>query len=214
MHDFCKKNKKTLLREAKNNTIQVKGAKVHNLKNLNVEIPKNRFVVVTGVSGSGKTSLCIDTLFAEGQRRYVESLSSYARQFLSRMNKPEVEYIKGLSPAIAIDQKVPGGSTRASVGSLTEIYDYLRVLYARIGKTFSPISGAEVKKDTVEDVVNYILSLREGAKVLISFSLEKTKDWKKEMELLLQKGFTRIEIDNTVLKIEQVLEEDKLAGGK
>lgn len=202
------------LKQLKNNIIKVKGAKVHNLKNLDVDIPKNRFVVVTGVSGSGKTSLCIDTLFAEGQRRYVESLSSYARQFLSRMNKPEVEYIKGLSPAIAIDQKVPGGSTRASVGSLTEIYDYLRVLYARIGKTYSPISGEMVKKDTVDDVVNYILGLEEGAKVLISFSLEKTKDWRKEMELLLQKGFVRLEIDNTVLKIEQILEDEKLAEGK
>lgn len=208
------KIEKKLLKPAKNTTIQVKGAKVHNLKNLSVDIPKNRFVVVTGVSGSGKTSLCIDTLFAEGQRRYVESLSSYARQFLSRMNKPEVEYIKGLSPAIAIDQKVPGGSTRASVGSLTEIYDYLRVLFARIGKTYSPISGSLVKKDTVEDVVNYILNLEENAKVLISFSLENNADWKPAMELLLQKGFARVEIDNTVLKIEQILEDEKLAQGK
>ena len=119
-----------MLTKTTNTEIQIKGAKVHNLKNLSVSIPKNKLVVVTGVSGSGKTSLCIDTLFAEGQRRYVESLSSYARQFLSRMNKPEVEYIKGLCPAIAIDQKVPGGNTRASVGSLTEIYDYLKLLFA------------------------------------------------------------------------------------
>ena len=143
----------------RNTNIEIKGAKVHNLKNLSVNIPKNNFVVVTGVSGSGKTSLCIDTLFAEGQRRYVESLSSYARQFLSRMNKPEVEYIKGLCPAIAIDQKTPGANTRASVGSLTEIYDYLRVLYARLGETFSPISGVKVAKDSVDDVVSWIATL-------------------------------------------------------
>ena len=150
-----------MLKKTKNTSIQIKGANVNNLKNLSVDIPKNKLIVVTGVSGSGKTSLCIDTLFAEGQRRYVESLSSYARQFLSRMNKPEVEYIKGLCPAIAIDQKVPGGNTRASVGSLTEIYDYLRVLFARLGKTYSPISGNIVKKDTIEDVVKWISQLVE-----------------------------------------------------
>jgi excinuclease ABC subunit A len=188
-----------------NNTIQIKGAKVHNLKNIDLDIPKNHLVVVTGVSGSGKTSLCIDTLFAEGQRRYVESLSSYARQFLSRMNKPEVEYIKGLCPAIAIDQKVPGASTRASVGSLTEIYDYLRVLYARLGKTYSPISGNLVKKDTVEDVVSYIMSLPESTKVLVCFPFKARGNWTKEMEVLLQKGFSRIEIDGTVVKIESLL---------
>jgi excinuclease ABC subunit A len=192
-----------------NTSIEIKGAKVHNLKNLSVDIPKNRLVVVTGVSGSGKTSLCIDTLFAEGQRRYVESLSSYARQFLSRMNKPEVDYIKGLCPAIAIDQKTPGSNTRASVGSLTEIYDYLRVLFARLGETFSPISGAKVKKDSVDDVVAWILSLDEGSKLLITYPLMTRGKWKGEMELLLQKGFARIEIDGVVVKIEQLLEEDK-----
>ena len=194
---------------ATNTTIEIKGAKVHNLKNLDLIIPKNQLVVVTGVSGSGKTSLCLDTLFAEGQRRYVESLSSYARQFLSRMNKPEVEYIKGLCPAIAIDQKVPGGNTRASVGSLTEIYDYLRVLYARLGKTYSPISGEEVKKDSVDDVVNWVLNLEEGSKVLITYALKAKGKWKAEMELLLQKGFSRIEIDGTVLKIESIIDDAK-----
>jgi len=198
-----------LLQKNRNTNIEIKGAKVHNLKNLSVTIPKNKFVVVTGVSGSGKTSLCIDTLFAEGQRRYVESLSSYARQFLSRMNKPEVEYIKGLCPAIAIDQKTPGANTRASVGSLTEIYDYLRVLYARLGETFSPISGVKVAKDSVDDVVSWIATLEEGTKLLITYPLIAKGKWKSEMELLLQKGFARIEIDRAVVKIEQLLEEDR-----
>lgn len=200
-----------MLTKTTNTEIQIKGAKVHNLKNLNVSIPKNKLVVVTGVSGSGKTSLCIDTLFAEGQRRYVESLSSYARQFLSRMNKPEVEYIKGLCPAIAIDQKVPGGNTRASVGSLTEIYDYLRVLFARLGKTYSPISGKLVKKDTVQDVVEWVSGLPADSKILVTYPLQTTGDWKSEMDLLIQKGIVRLEIDGAVLKIEQVLEEDRFS---
>ena len=196
------------------NNIQIKGAKVHNLKNLSLDIPKNQLVVVTGVSGSGKTSLCIDTLFAEGQRRYVESLSSYARQFLSRMNKPEVEYIKGLCPAIAIDQKIPGGNTRASVGSLTEIYDFLRVLYARLGETFSPISGKKVKKDTVDEVVKWVLKLDEGEKILITYPMKVKGKWKSEMDLLLQKGFARIEIDGSVLKIEQIIDDAKFKKAK
>jgi len=203
------------LQEIRSNTsIEIKGANVHNLKNIDLTIPKNQLVVVTGVSGSGKTSLCLDTLFAEGQRRYVESLSSYARQFLSRMNKPEVEYIKGLCPAIAIDQKVPGGNTRASVGSLTEIYDYLRVLYARLGKTYSPISNEKVKKDTVDDVVNWVLNLEEGTKILVCYALDVKRKWKEEMELLLQKGFSRIEIDGTVLKIESIIDEAKFKKAK
>ena len=136
--------------------IFIKGARVHNLKNISVEIPRNKLVVVTGVSGSGKSSLTIDTLFAEGQRRYAESLSAYARQFLTRMNKPDVDYIKGLCPAIAIEQKVITRTPRSTVGSMTEIYDYLRLLFARIGKTISPVSGKEVKKDDVTDVVKAI----------------------------------------------------------
>src|SRR6185436_5007323 len=150
---------KTTNREKK---IFIKGARTHNLKNIDVEIPRNKLVVITGVSGSGKSSLTIDTLYAEGQRRYVESLSAYARQFLMRMNKPDVDYIKGISPAIAIEQKVSTRTSRSTVGTLTEIYDYLRILFARIGKTISPVSGKEVKKHTITDVVNYVNSLEEG----------------------------------------------------
>ena len=148
-------------------SIIIKGARVHNLKNIAVEIPRNKFIVVTGVSGSGKSSLTIDTLFAEGQRRYAESLSAYARQFMARMNKPDVDYIKGLCPAIAIEQKVITRTPRSTVGSMTEIYDYLRCLFARVGKTISPVSGREVKKDDVNDVVNAINALKKGDKVLI-----------------------------------------------
>src|SRR6201990_3084455 len=147
--------------------ILIRGARVHNLKNITVEIPRNQLVVVTGVSGSGKSSLTIDTLYAEGQRRYAESLSAYARQFLNRMNKPDVDYIKGLCPAIAIEQKVTTRTPRSTVGSMTEIYDYLRLLFARIGKTISPVSGKEVKKDDVTDVVTAIKALKEGDKVLL-----------------------------------------------
>src|ERR1700740_2124763 len=147
--------------------ILIKGARVHNLKNVTVTIPRNKLIVVTGVSGSGKSSLTIDTLFAEGQRRYAESLSAYARQFMQRSNKPDVDYIKGLCPAIAIEQKVITRTPRSTVGSMTEIYDYLRLLFARDGRTISPISGQEVKKDDVADVVNAIEKLSEGDKVLM-----------------------------------------------
>src|SRR5436189_3818828 len=150
-----------------NNNIIIKGARVHNLKNVSVEIPRNKLIVVTGVSGSGKSSLTIDTLYAEGQRRYAESLSAYARQFLNRMNKPDVDYIKGLCPAIAIEQKVITRTPRSTVGSMTEIYDYLRLLFARIGKTISPISGREVKKDDVQDVLNAITNRAAGDKIFI-----------------------------------------------
>ncbi|MBA3285066.1 MAG: excinuclease ABC subunit A, partial [Nitrosopumilus sp.] len=138
--------------------ILIKGARLHNLKNIDVAIPRNKFVVITGLSGSGKSSLAFDTLFAEGQRRYVESLSSYARQFVGRMNKPDVDYIKGISPAIAIEQKVNTRNPRSTVGTSTEIYDYLKLLFARAGKTYSPVSGKLVKRDTVTDVVDFILS--------------------------------------------------------
>src|SRR6186713_3460414 len=147
--------------------IFIKGARVHNLKNIDVAIPRGKLVVVTGVSGSGKSSLTIDTLFAEGQRRYAESLSAYVRQFLNRMDKPDVDYIKGLAPAIAIEQKVITRTPRSTVGSMTEIYDYLRLLFARAGKTISPVSGKEVKKDDVADVVKAISGLDKGDKVLI-----------------------------------------------
>ncbi len=174
--------------------ILIKGARVHNLKNITVTIPRNKLVVVTGVSGSGKSSLTIDTLYAEGQRRYAESLSAYARQFLNRMNKPDVDYIKGLCPAIAIEQKVITRTPRSTVGSMTEIYDYLRLLFARIGKTISPVSGKEVKKDDVTDVVNAIRALDKDDKVFIlaTFRQHKNRDTREELNILVQKGFSRI----------------------
>src|SRR6201999_1984535 len=156
--------------------IQIKGARVHNLKNVSVDIPRNKFIVVTGVSGSGKSSLTIDTLFAEGQRRYAESLSAYARQFMARMDKPDVDYIKGLCPAIAIEQKVITRTPRSTVGSMTEIYDYLRLLFARVGKTLSPISGRLVKKDDVTDVVSAITALAAGDKVLLLTAFKQHKN--------------------------------------
>ncbi len=174
--------------------IVVKNARVNNLKNLSVAIPRNKLVVVTGVSGSGKSSLAFDTLFAEGQRMYVESLSSYARQFLSRMDKPEVDYIKGISPAIAIEQKVNTSNSRSTVGTSTEIYDYLKLLFARVGKTYSPISGNEVKKNSVSDVVDFIFDQKPGGKAFIVAPLVQTekRPIRKELEILMQKGFARI----------------------
>ncbi len=184
--------KKYTVNSAEN--ILIKGARVHNLKNVTVEIPRNKLVVVTGVSGSGKSSLTIDTLFAEGQRRYAESLSAYARQFLNRMDKPDVDYIKGLCPAIAIEQKVITRTPRSTVGSMTEIYDYLRLLFARIGKTISPVSGKEVKKDDVTDVLEAITRLKEGDKVFIlaTFKQHKNRDVREELNILVQKGFSRV----------------------
>jgi len=187
--------------------IIIKGARVHNLKNLSVALPRNKFIVVTGLSGSGKSSLAFDTLYAEGQRMYVESLSSYARQFLGRMDKPEVDYIKGISPAIAIEQKVSIKNNRSTVGTSTEIYDYLKLLYARIGKTFSPVSGHQVKKNTISDVVDYIFSLEAGARVMILAPLQTHSDRSltKELDLLLQKGYSRIYADGQVLFIEDLV---------
>ncbi|TAD86506.1 MAG: excinuclease ABC subunit A [Bacteroidetes bacterium] len=176
------------------NAIFIKGARTHNLKNVDVSIPRNQLVVVTGVSGSGKSSLTIDTLFAEGQRRYAESLSAYARQFMQRMNKPEVDYIKGLCPAIAIEQKVITRTPRSTVGSMTEMYDYLRLLYARIGTTISPISGRAVKKDDTSDVVAAMAAQSPGAKMLllVAFKVHQNRNPKEELNILLQKGFTRV----------------------
>ena len=148
--------------------IIIKGARVNNLKNIDVEIPRNKFIVITGLSGSGKSSLAFDTLYAEGQRRYVESLSSYARQFLGKMAKPECDFIKGLPPAIAIEQKVNTRNPRSTVGTSTEIYDYLRLLYGRIGKTYSPKTGEIVKKHTIEDAINTVLSYPEGTRIAIA----------------------------------------------
>lgn len=192
--------------------IIIKGAKVNNLKNLSVAIPRNRLVVVTGVSGSGKSSLAFDTLFAEGQRMYVESLSSYARQFLGRMEKPEVEYIRGVSPAIAIEQKVSSRNPRSTVGTTTEIYDYLKLLFARIGHTISPVSGQEVKRDTVTDVVNFINSQEEGTRLMIlcPFVRHEGRSLREELNVLLSKGYTRIVADEETVFIEDLLaREDK-----
>jgi len=187
--------------------IFIHGARVHNLKNISVAIPRNRLIVVTGVSGSGKSSLTIDTLYAEGQRRYAESLSAYARQFLNRMNKPDVDYIKGLCPAIAIEQKVITRTPRSTVGSMTELYDYLRLLYARIGRTISPVSGRQVKKDDVKDVVDAITKLKAGDKVYILIALKqhKNRDFREELSILVQKGFSRLYIKNEIIRIEDLL---------
>ncbi|MGN6194765.1 MAG: excinuclease ABC subunit UvrA [Ginsengibacter sp.] len=206
---------KTFSKKAKQvseNNIFIKGARVHNLKNIDVEIPRNKFTVVTGVSGSGKSSLTIDTLFAEGQRRYAESMSAYARQFMARMNKPDVDYIKGLCPAIAIEQKVITRTPRSTVGSMTEIYDYLRLLFARIGKTISPVSGREVKKDDVTDVVKAINNLKSGDKVLllVPFKQMHHRDVKEELHILMQKGFSRLYIDQKITRIEDLQEQDDL----
>ena len=192
------------------NEIFIKGARMHNLKNVDVAIPRNKFVVVTGVSGSGKSSLTMDTLFAEGQRRYAESLSAYARQFLMRMDKPDVDYIHGICPAIAIEQKVTTRTPRSTVGSMTEIYDYLRLLFARIGKTYSPISGKEVKKDTITDVVEFVKSLPVGAKVqfIVPLVTRYKRSVEEELNILMQKGFSRIYapgIDEKPIRIEDVL---------
>lgn len=189
--------------------IIIKGAKVNNLKNIDVAIPRNKLVVVTGLSGSGKSSLAFDTLFAEGQRMYVESLSSYARQFLGRMEKPDVEYIKGVSPAIAIEQKVATKNPRSTVGTTTEIYDYLKLLFARIGITYSPVTGQEVKKDTVTDVVNFILLHAEGTRIMVltPLKIKDNRKIKKELDLLLQKGYTRVLIDGEIKQIEEIIED-------
>lgn len=187
--------------------IYIKGARVHNLKNISVEIPRNKFIVVTGVSGSGKSSLTIDTLFAEGQRRYAESLSAYARQFMARMVKPDVDYIKGLCPAIAIEQKVITRTPRSTVGSMTEIYDYLRLLFARTGKTISPVSGREVKKDDVNDVIEAIANRKAGDKVLILIPFKQHKNRKQleELNILMQKGFSRL-YNGEIMRIEELID--------
>jgi len=184
--------------------ILIKGAGLHNLKDLNAVIPRNRLVVITGLSGSGKSSLAFDTLYAEGQRRYVESLSSYARQFLGRLNKPKVEYIKGIAPAIAIEQKVNSTNPRSTVGTTTEIYDYLKLFFARVGRTYSPISGNEVKKDTVTDVVNYVKAQEDGTKLLLLTRLivKGKREIQDQLDVLLQQGYTRIKINDSVERIE------------
>tara|TARA_R110002096_G_scaffold122399_2_gene265216 strand:+ start:1871 stop:4669 length:2799 start_codon:yes stop_codon:yes gene_type:complete len=186
--------------------IIIKGAKLHNLKNIDVVIPRNKLVVITGLSGSGKSSLAFDTLYAEGQRRYVESLSSYARQFLGRLNKPKVDYIKGIAPAIAIEQKVNSTNPRSTVGTTTEIYDYLKLLFARIGKTVSPVSGDEVKKDTVTDVLKYLKTFPEREKLLLlaPIYLEEGRTIDDKLKALQQQGYARIKVNKDVLRIDGV----------
>ncbi len=191
--------------EPKHN-ILIKGAQLHNLKNIDVAIPRNKLVVITGLSGSGKSSLAFDTLYAEGQRRYVESLSSYARQFLGRLDKPKVEYIKGIAPAVAIEQKVNTTNARSTVGTSTEIYDYLKLLYARIGKTFSPVSGLEVKKHTVTDVVNTVLSFSPESRwmLLSPIHLEEGRALEDKLKVLLQQGFIRILVNNEIVRLDEI----------
>ncbi|HTF82013.1 MAG TPA: hypothetical protein VL947_09820, partial [Cytophagales bacterium] len=192
--------------------IIIKNARVNNLKNVSVAIPRNKLVVITGLSGSGKSSLAFDTLYAEGQRVYVESLNSYARQFLARMEKPDVDYIRGISPAIAIEQKVSSKNPRSTVGTNTEIYDYLKLLYARIGKTYSPVTGNEVKKNSIEDVIEFICKLPVESKYMITAPLfeKEQRTAKKDLEILLQKGFTRVQYKGNTAFIEDILEEPKL----
>ncbi len=191
--------------------IIIKGAKLHNLKDLDAVIPRNKLVVITGLSGSGKSSLAFDTLYAEGQRRYVESLSSYARQFLGRLNKPKVDFIKGIAPAIAIEQKVNSTNPRSTVGTTTEIYDYLKLLFARIGRTYSPVSGNLVKKDRVTDVIDYVKSFEDGEKLLLlsPIIVEEGRTLEGKLKVLQQQGFARIKVNETVSRIEEVTPNEK-----
>ena len=201
---------------SENNAIEIKGARINNLKNIDVQIPRDKLVVITGLSGSGKSSLAFDTLYAEGQRRYVESLSSYARQFLGRMSKPECDYIKGIPPAIAIEQKVNTRNPRSTVGTSTEIYEYLRLLYARIGRTFSPISGTEVKKHQAGDIVKEVLSYPMGTRfaVYAPIVLPEDRTMQEQLEILQKEGFSRLAIADKVYRIPEVLENPGLLAAK
>lgn len=191
-----------------NEFIQVKGARVNNLKNVSLDIPRDRLIVITGLSGSGKSSLAFDTLYAEGQRRYVESLSAYARQFLGRMHKPECDYIKGLPPAIAIEQKTVGRNPRSTVGTQTEIYDYLRLLFARCGHTFSPVSGQEVKRHTPEDVLQAVQQYAPGTRftILAPLCLQHERSRREQLEACLAQGIMRIDLNGQILRIEDYLQ--------
>ena len=187
--------------------IQIKGARVNNLKNIDLSLPRGKFIVITGLSGSGKSSLAFDTLYAEGRRRYVESLSSYARQFLGKMTKPECDYIKGLPPAVAIEQKVNTRNPRSTVGTSTEIYDYLRLLFARVGRTISPVSGAVVKKHTIEDVVAAAQAYGVGTRVAViaPMALPEGRDMATHLDVLLKEGFSRIAVGNEFIDIADAL---------
>ena len=187
--------------------IEIKGARVNNLKNVNVKIPRDKLVVIAGVSGSGKSSLAFDTLYAEGQRRYVESLSSYARQFLGRMNKPECDFIKGIPPAIAIEQKVISRNTRSTVGTTTEIYEYLRLLFARIGRTYSPVSGQEVRKHSTEDIINCTQQFTPGTRfiILAPIHLSEGRTLEQQLKIYQQNGYARIAINGNIERIDEYL---------
>ena len=196
-------------------SIHIQGARVNNLKNISVDIPRNKLVVVTGLSGSGKSSLAFDTLYAEGQRRYVESLNAYARQFLGRMNKPECDFISGIPPAIAIEQKVISRNPRSTVGTSTEIYEYLRLLYARIGRTYSPISGQEVKKHTTEDVVHCALSYSPGTRftVLCPIRIQEGRTLEEQLKAYMQEGYTRLDVNGEIIRIEEAFEKEEILSG-
>ena len=196
-------------------SIHIQGARVNNLKNISVDIPRNKLVVVTGLSGSGKSSLAFDTLYAEGQRRYVESLNAYARQFLGRMNKPECDFISGIPPAIAIEQKVISRNPRSTVGTSTEIYEYLRLLYARIGRTYSPISGQEVKKHTTEDVVQCALSYSPGTRftVLCPIRIQEGRTLEEQLKAYIQEGYTRLDVNGEIIRIEEAFEKEEILSG-
>lgn len=192
---------------SKQGNIIIKGARVHNLKNIDVEIPRNKLVVITGLSGSGKSSLAFDTLYAEGQRRYVESLSAYARQFLGRMSKPEVDYIKGIPPAIAIEQKVNTRNPRSTVGTSTEIYEYIKLLYARIGKTYSPVSGNLVQKHEAQDVIDGVMNFPDGTRLMVLTAVVATADrtLEEQLQSLQLQGFSRVEVNGETLQIDEYL---------
>ena len=191
--------------------LKVKGAKVHNLKNVNVEIPRDKLVVFTGLSGSGKSSLAFDTIYAEGQRRYMESLSSYARQFLGQMDKPDVESIEGLSPAISIDQKTTSKNPRSTVGTVTEIYDYLRLLYARVGVPHCPVCGKEIKTQTIDQIVDKVMELEDGTKfqVLAPIAKGKKGEFKKELEHASKTGYVRARIDGIIYDLSEDIKLEK-----
>ena len=191
---------------AEHNFIEIRGAREHNLKNIDISIPKNRLTVITGLSGSGKSSLAFDTVYAEGQRRYVESLSSYARQFLELMKKPDVDSIEGLSPAISIEQKTTSHNPRSTVGTVTEIYDYMRLLWARAGTPYSPATGLPIESQTVSQMVDRIAALPEGSRILLLAPIARGKkgEFKKEFENLQRQGYQRLKIDGAVYGIEEL----------
>ena len=192
-------------------SITVKGARANNLKNISVEIPRDKLVVLTGLSGSGKSSLAFDTIYAEGQRRYVESLSSYARQFLGQMEKPDIESIDGISPAISIDQKTTSKNPRSTVGTITEIYDYMRLLYARVGIPHCPECGKEIKKQTVDDIVEKVLTLPEGTKIQILAPIVRGRkgEYVKELESARKSGFVRVRVDGITYDLSEKITMDK-----